>query len=565
MKNVARVRAFDKLGAVTKLLYFPKIILLALLLCVVDAHAARRPNIVLILADDMGFSDLGCYGSEIQTPNLDKLAAGGLRFTQFYNTARCCPTRAALMTGLYSHQAGVGHMVESMGRPIANIGLPGYAGDLSPHCVTIAQVLSQAGYHTAMSGKWHVTPAETTDKKNWPRQRGFEKYFGIIHGAASYFDPSGILIRDNESIGKVGTNFYLTDAIASNAVKFIDTFAKEQKPFFMYVAFTAPHWPVHALPEDIAKYRGKYGNNWEKFREARYRKQIELGIIDAKWKLTPRDLPGSWSGPEFADWQDSRMAGYAAQIDRLDQNVGKILAKLRDSGQGENTLVFFLSDNGACAEHLGPKISGPIVPTKSPTGGPMRKGNRPDVIPGGPDTYASYGQPWANVSNTPFRLYKHWVHEGGISTPLICNWPGVIKAGTMTSQPGHLIDIMATCVDVAGASYPKTFNGQTITAMEGISLFPVLEGKKRKGHEAIFWEHEGNRAVRSGKWKLVSKHPDTWELYDMEADRTELHNVAAEHPAQRKKMIAMYDAWAKRADVVPWDDVQRRFKQAEKR
>ncbi|MDB6059767.1 MAG: sulfatase, partial [Verrucomicrobiales bacterium] len=262
-------------------------------LSVLQTEAAPRPNIVLIMADDMGFSDLGCYGSEIHTPNLDQLAAHGLRFTQFYNTARCCPTRAALMTGLYSHQAGVGHMVENMSEPIANIGLPGYAGDLSPHCVTIAQVLSTAGYHTAMSGKWHITPAITNDKKNWPRQRGFEKYFGLIHGGGSYFDPNGNLVRGNEPVKNVGTNFYLTDAIADNAVQFISDFAQDKKPFFVYVAFTAPHWPVHALPEDIAKYRGKYHNNFDQFREARYKKQIELGIIDGKWPLSPRDTPGS--------------------------------------------------------------------------------------------------------------------------------------------------------------------------------------------------------------------------------------------------------------------------------
>jgi arylsulfatase len=495
---------------------------------------------------------------------LDKLAADGLRFTQFYNTARCCPTRAALMTGLYSHQAGVGHMTENMGLTLPDIGFPGYAGDLSPHAVTIAQVLSTAGYHTAMSGKWHVTPPMNGSKKNWPRQRGFEKFFGIIHGGSSYFDPNGNLVRDNDYVENVGTNFYLTDAIASNAMQFIGDFAQEKKPFFVYVAFTAPHWPLHALPEDIAKYRGKYGNHWQEFREARFKKQIELGIVDPKWELTPRDLPGSWTEDKFADWQDSRMAAYAAQVDRLDQNVGKIVAKLRETGQFENTLVFFLSDNGGCAEHLGPKISGPIVPKKSTDGGPMHKGNSPNIIPGTPDTYASYGQPWANVSNTPFRLYKHWVHEGGISTPLICNWPGVIKPGTMTSQPGHVIDIMATCIDVAGAKYPRKFNDQKITPLAGVSLLPILHGKLRT-RPAIFWEHEGNRAVRDGEWKLVSKHTNQWELFNMTDDRTEMHNLAAAQPDKVKKMVAMYDDWAKKSDVQPWELVQQKFEEAKQK
>lgn len=529
-----------------------------------NADAAPRPNIVLIMADDMGFSDLGCYGSEIHTPNIDKLAATGLRFTQFYNTARCCPTRAALMSGLYPHQAGVGHMVEHMEQPIENIGLRGYVGDLSPHCVTIAQVLSTAGYHTAMSGKWHVTPAATKDKKNWPRQRGFEKYFGIIHGGSSYFDPNGNLVRDNERIKHVGTNFYLTDAIAENAMEFISDFAQDTKPFFIYVAFTAPHWPLHALPEDIAKYRGKYGNHWDQFREARHKKQIELGIVDGKWPLSPRDPPGSWGDEKFADWQDSRMAAYAAQVDRLDQNVGKILTKLRETGQLDNTLVFFLSDNGGCAENLGAKFSSAIVPAKSPTGGPMHKGNSPNIIPGGPDTYASYGQPWANVSNTPFRLYKHWVHEGGISTPLICNWPGVTQPGTMTSQIGHVIDIMATCLEVAGAKYPKTFNDNKITPLAGVSLLPILEGQQRKVRP-IFWEHEGNRAVRWGDWKLVSRYTNSWELYNMVADRTELNNLAPQNPEKVKKMIAMYDDWAKKSDVVPWEIVEKKFAELKKK
>jgi arylsulfatase A-like enzyme len=537
-------------------------VLLAFLLCSCAAFAAKRPNIVLIMADDMGFSDVGCYGSEIHTPNIDKLAANGLRFTQFYNTARCCPTRAALMTGLYPHQAGVGHMVENMEQMIPDIHLPGYAGDLSPHAVTIAQVLSTAGYHTAMSGKWHITPAAKPEKNNWPRQRGFQKFFGIIHGGASYFDPLKNLVRDNDTIENVGTNFYLTDAIADNAVQFISDFAQDKTPFFVYVAFTAPHWPLHALPADIAKYRGKYSNNWEQFREARYKKQIELGIINPKWALSPRDVsPSDWNKPEFADWQDSRMAVYAAQVDRLDQNVGKIVAKLRESGQLDNTLIFFLSDNGACAEHLAPKFGGPIVPKRSITGGPMHKGNSPKIIPGGPDTFASYGQPWANVSNTPFRLYKHWVHEGGISTPLICHWPGVTKPGTMTSQPGHVIDIMATCIEVAGAEYPKQFKGQNITPLAGVSLLPIIEGKQRK-MPTLYWEHEGNRAVRSGEWKLVSRYTNSWELYNIEADRTELNNVAAEHPKEVKKLLAMYETWAKKSDVYPWDKVQQLLEEA---
>jgi arylsulfatase A-like enzyme len=518
--------------------------------------AAKRPNIVLILVDDMGFSDLGCYGSEIATPNLDRLAAGGLRFTQFYNCARCCPTRASLMTGLYPHEAGVGHMVERGGIPIRDTRFPAYRGDLSKQAVTIAQVLQAAGYHTAMSGKWHVTPM-TEAKHNWPLQRGFEKYFGLIHGAASYFDPSGILVRDNEVIKPEGANFYLTDAIADNAVRYLTEFGKERKPFFLYAAFTAPHWPLHARPEDIAKYKGRYTNNWAELRQARYQKQIGMGLINPQWPLSPRDMTNApLSDPKYAEWQDARMAVYAAQIDRLDQNIGKIIAKLKEIGAAENTLVFFLSDNGGCAENLGPTTGGPYVPATAPGGGPMRKGNSPEIFPGPADTYASYGQAWANVSNTPFRYYKHWVHEGGISTPLIAYWPAKIKPAGITRQTGHLIDIMATCLDVAGAKYPKTFNGEKIIPLEGRSLLPVLQGKERKGHDVIFWEHEGNRAVRQGKWKLVGRYANDWELYDMDADRTELNNLATKQPAKVEELKKLYEAWAARVGIEPWDKVK---------
>ncbi len=522
--------------------------------CFLSAPAAEksRPNILLMMADDMGFSDLGCYGSEIATPNLDQLAAGGLRFTQFYNTARCCPTRAALLTGLYPHQAGVGHMVESGGRPLPDHGFAGYKGDLSDRAVTIAEALRLAGYHTAMAGKWHVTPF-TESKHNWPLQRGFEKYYGIIHGASSYYDPAS-LTRDNQPARTEGGHYYLTDAISDNAARYIGEFGKQPQPFFLYVAFTAPHWPLHALPEDIAKYKDKYLGGWDALREARHKKQIELGLVDAKWPLTPRDKNVSaWTDAPDQEWQAHRMAVYAAQIDRLDQGIGKILARLKEAGADNNTLVLFLADNGGCAENLGANMHAPYVPEAAPDGSPMRTGNSTAILPGPPDTYASYGPPWANVSNTPFRLYKHWVHEGGIATPLIAWWPATIKKRTITAQPGHLIDLMATCLDVAGASYPKSYHGKQIIPLEGKSLLPIFQGKTRAGHEEIYWEHEGNRAVRQGKWKLVSRHPGEWELYDMEADRTELNNLAVQHPEKVRELAAKFDVWAKKAGVVPWE------------
>ena len=512
----------------------------------------KRPNIIVMMADDMGFSDLGCYGSEISTPNIDALAKNGVRFTQFYNTARCCPTRAALLTGLYSHQAGVGHMVEDHGKP-------GYRGDLNRQCVTIAEALRPAGYHTAMSGKWHVTPWKADDKHNWPLQRGFEHYFGIIHGAASYYNPVS-LVRDNEQVQPDRPDFYLTDAIAQNAIQYIGDFAGKADPFFLYCAFTSPHWPLHALPDDIEKYRDRYKDGWDALRAGRHRRMLEMGIVKSKWPLTPRDphVP-AWEDVKDKEWQTRRMAVYAAQIDRMDRNVGRIVAKLRETGALENTLILFLADNGGCAEELptNPKNWAIHIPHQTRGGKPMRQGNDAQIMPGPEDTYQSYGMGWANASNTPFRLYKHWVHEGGISTPFIAHWPaGIQQRNSLTEQPGHLIDIMATCVDVAGAKYPSSYRGNSITPLEGKSLLPILQGRRREPRGPIFWEHEGNRAVREGNWKLVSRYPDKWELYDLEADRTEMNDVAAKEPDRMARMVNAYETWAKRANVLPWDEIK---------
>jgi arylsulfatase len=304
------------------------------------------------------------------------------------------------------------------------------------------------------------------------------------------------------------------------------------------VAYTAPHWPLHAWPEDIARYRGKYQIGWDELRQRRHARQIELGLLDARWPLTPRDAQAPpWSDAANKDDLDLRMAVYAAQIDRMDQNVGRLVAKIRALGQIDNTLILFLSDNGGCAE---------VVDR-----------GKPGVPAGDKDSFLSYGLPWANASNTPFRLYKHWVHEGGISTPLIAHWPSVItKGGGITPQVGHVIDLMATCADVAGAEYPASFHEKPIIPLEGKSLLPIFRGRQREGHHAIFWEHEGNRAVRQGKWKLVSRYPGKWELYDIEADRTELHDLAADHPDKVRELVGLYEGWAQRANVVPWGQLQ---------
>jgi arylsulfatase len=531
--------------------------------------AAPRPNIVVILSDDMGFSDIGCYGGEIQTPNLDRLAANGLRFTQFYNTARCCPTRASLLTGLYPHQAGVGHMMDDRGRD-------GYRGDLNRNCVTIAEALKPAGYRSYAVGKWHVTRHTKADgpKHNWPLQRGFDRYYGTIHGAGSYFDPSS-LVRDNTTLTAASdpdyrpANYYYTDAISDHAVRFISDHQRDRpaQPFFLYVAYTAAHWPLHAKPDDIAKYRGRYDAGYASIRQARFEKEKQLGLIDPKWKLSPQ--AGQWDAVTNKAWEARCMEVYAAQVDAMDQGIGRILAALRQAGQWDNTLVFYLQDNGGCAENMGRgghthRADKPTLPPLAPDF--LQLGSRPKqtragwpllggtgVMPGPEDTYIAYGRGWANVSNTPFREYKHWVHEGGIATPLIAHWPAGIKAhGELRAQPGHLIDLLATCLDVAGAKYPTEFNGQKITPLEGRSLVPAFAGQPIE-REAIFWEHEGNRAIRMGPWKLVAKSPaGPWELYDLDADRSEMNDLARQQPDRVNDMVARWEAWAKRAHVLPW-------------
>jgi arylsulfatase A-like enzyme len=548
---------------------------LALALVATPAVAADKPNVLIILTDDMGFSDLGCYGGEIRTPNLDALATGGLRFTQFYNTARCCPTRAALLTGMYSHQAGVGHMMDDKGSDA-------YRGDLNPKTPTIAEALKPAGYRAYAVGKWHVTRfgGPNGPKHNWPLQRGFDRYYGTIHGAGSYFDPA-TLTRDNTAISPYADpeykpeRFYYTDAITDHAVRFLGDHVKDHKdqPFLMYVAYTAAHWPMHALPEDVERYHGKYDGGYEPTRTARFEKAAKLGLIDPKQGSSP--MAGQWDKVINKKWEAACMEVYAAMVDRMDQGVGKIVAELKRTGQLDNTLVLFLQDNGGCAEVQGrtgnkdhPNIDRPDKPTLPPLkpeallppgsvppqtrdGYPVRMG--PKAMPGTADTYVAYGPGWANVSNTPFREYKHWVHEGGISTPLIAHWPGGIAAdrnGQLVKDPGHLIDVMATCLDVAGAT-PKA----EVPKPEGVSLRPAFAGKQLDRKEPIFWEHEGNRAVRQGQWKLVAKNDQAWELYDIDADRVEQHDLAAKEPAKVSELSAAWEAWAKKVGVRPWDEI----------
>jgi len=516
----------------------------------------KRPNILLILNDDMGFSDIGCYGGEVQTPNLDDLADGGLRYTGVYNTARCCPSRASMLSGLHPHQANVGHMT-------SDDGIDGYRGDLSSNCVTIAEVLRDAGYATYMSGKWHVTRYMNGPKDSWPCQRGFEEFYGTIQGAANYFAPI-TLTRNNDSLETPRGDYYYTDAISDKAVEFLQTHSQEKsdQPFFAYVAYTAPHWPLHAPPEDIERYKGRFDEGWDALREQRLERMVEMGLIRPEWKLTPRDpSQPEWTDAENKEWQLRRMEVYAAQIDRMDQGIGRILDALRETGELDNTLVVFLADNGGCAEELPyPDTwisrAGLLARLDTCDGRPIRVGNDPESMPGDEETYQSYGVPWANLSNTPFRLYKHWVHEGGISTPFIVHWPaGIAARGELRHQLGQLPDIMATFLDVADAPYPQEFNGHTIPPAEGFSLAPTFDDGPAI-RDVLYWEHEGNKAVRRGKWKLVCKYPGPWELYDMDADRSELSDLSAAFPEIVKELAGLHDAWAARCKVMPWAELQ---------
>lgn len=521
---------------------------------------AQQPDIFVILNDDMGYSDIGCYGGEIDTPNLDSLAENGLRLTQFYNTARCCPSRASLLTGLYPHQADVGHMV-------GNDDIDGYLGDLSMNAATLAEALKPAGYATAMSGKWHVT-GHLDAPGNWPCQRGFDRYYGMLCGAASYFDPHH-LKRNNEAI-RLEPGQYFTDTISDEAVEQLkDHHARHpEQPIFQYVAYTAPHWPLHALPEDMAKYRGRFAEGWDRLREKRLMRMREMGILHDDWELSSRD-PGepAWDAADHPEWQQRRMEAYAAQIDRMDQGIGRIVEALRETGRLENTLILFLADNGGCAEGIGNKGQNFFNPGRSSgreftrDGRPVRYGNRPEIVPGPEDTYASYGRAWANLSNTPFRKYKCWTHEGGISTPLVVHFPKGIKGrNELRHHPAQLPDIMATLLDYAGATYPERIGERDIKPCEGYSMRPVFEADQAHGRQVLYWEHEGNAAIRRGRWKLVRDYPAPWELYDIEADRSEVHDLAEQHPALVEELATLWKDWADRIHVMEWNELKERRK-----
>ena len=443
---------------------------------------------------------------------------------------------------------------------------PEYQGYLKENCVTIAESLRASGYSTYMSGKWHVGgDYNLADPDSWtpgapdnplPTQRGFDRYYGILTGAGNFYFPKTLM--DQETLVPLDVDdFYLTDAISDNAAKMVGEAADRDAPFFMYVAYTAPHWPLHAPEEDIARYEGQYKRGWDYLRTGRHEELKGMGVLDEKWEISPRDDSSRlWDEAQNPDWEDIRMAVYAAQIDRLDQGVGRILDALRSRNMDGNTLIMFLSDNGGCAEFLAEDGSMP-QPARyggvNPDGTQVQVGNIPNLRPGGPQTFMSYDLPWANASNTPFRRFKRWTHEGGISMPFIMSWPDRITEPGIVHSPSHLIDIMPTCLDAARASHPAERAGQPTMPLEGESMLTAIENRAWSRDQPIFWEHEGSRAVRQGQWKLVSAVGERWELYDMEQDRTELDDLYHKNPDKARELENLYAQWAERCGVLPWN------------
>lgn len=472
----------------------------------VSATAADRPNIVLMMVDDLGFSDFGCYGSEIETPNIDRLANGGVRMSQFYNTAKCHSSRICLLTGEYTFQAG---------------------NDAMDKALTVAEVMQANDYFTAMTGKWHL------DQQ--PTDRGFMRYWGHLSGATNFFTGDDTFRLNGEAWSDFGDDFYTTDANVDYAIEFINEGLGSGKPFFQYIAFNAPHYPLQARKKDVLKYKGRYAMGWDKLRAARYAKQQKLGLIDDRCKLSERpDYIPSWEKltPDERQWEEDRMEVFAAMVDCVDQNVGRLVQHLKDKGVYDNTLIMLCSDNGAC---------------------PFERTRGKDLKPWNPKSYWCYDVGWAHAGNTPFRWYKQNQHEGGISSPLIAHWPAGMNAesGSISHQPGHLIDLLATCIDVSHSTYPTEFAGKATTAIQGKSLLPIFLGKQRQPHEWMYFQYADNRAIRKGDMKVVSVKGGKWELYNLLDDRSELNDLAAAKPEVAKELSELWHKVAGTIDEAP--------------
>lgn len=518
-----------------------------------------RPNIIVIMADDMGFSDLGCYGGEIDTPNIDGLAESGLQFTQFYNAARCCPTRASLLTGQYPHGVGVGRNGVTMQR----------------NGVTIAEALQRGGYDTSMFGKWHLSVMDPLEEKrkqiawlnhqydpdrpfapldSYPVARGFDEHYGVIWGVVNYFDPFS-LVDGYDPVETVSEDYYITDAINRRAAQAVEKYAGRERPFFMYVAHTAPHWPLHAREEELQKYEGRYEEGWDRLREERFDRQVELGLFEEDRVTLPPVQDGNADWPQLSgeekQFEAGKMAAHAAMVDRMDQGIGWILAALEETGQLDNTLIMLLSDNGSSPEL--PKKWGPGLDRPSET----REGRKiryQGFDRAGPETtFAGIGPPWASATNTPFRYWKAEQYEGGAHTPFIAHWPAGLgtEPGSSTDQVGHIMDVLPTCLDLADVDYPDRYNGHEIRSLDGKSLSPVFQGDEREGHEQIFFEHVGGKAVLEDEWKLVTLRSgdDPWRLYNLAEDPTETMDLSSEYPKRVEAMKRNWRRWARDVGV----------------
>ncbi len=495
---------------------------------------ALRPNIILIMCDDMGFSDIGCYGGEVETPTIDKLAAEGMRFTQFYNNAKCTTTRASILTGLYPRFGKPGHLRSNM--------------------VTLGEALKEAGYRTSLSGKWHLLRSKTQkqktpgswfkdfDKVSHPFYRGFDRYYGVLDGCCNFFNPlqadpkyKGGRIRnfglDGQPVLEFAEDYYTTDAFTDHAIQTIEQSAGKDQPFFVHITYTAPHYPLHAKPEDIAKYRHRFKMGWNEMRKQRWERQKQMKLVDESWTLTGEDSKSySWEESN-QDFENHRMAVYAAMIDSMDQNIGRLVKTLDRTGAIDNTVILFLSDNGGCSEEPG--------------------GRDPSKRNAGPgDDYVAVGPAWGWAQNAPFRRYKSWVHEGGITTPMVAWWPGKVPAGAINRQPAHIIDLLPTFLELAGSEYPKTYKGHEILPCEGLSMVSLLKGQSRKGHDQLAWFWSGNKAIRQGDWKLVwDKLIKKWELYNLSVDRCETKDLSVAHPERVEAMQEAYRVWAEKVEL----------------
>ena len=517
----------------------------------------KKTNVVLVLADDMGYSDLGCYGGEIRTPVLDNLGRTGVRLSSLYNTARCSPSRASLLTGLHPHQTGIGILTK-------NDSPEGYPGSLNDKCVTMAEVLRSAGYRTGLVGKWHLCSDVSAPNDAWPTRRGFDEFWGTLSGCGSYYQPQTLHRGESDAGSETDEpDFFYTQAITAEAERFIRS-CSEDTPFFLFVSYTAPHWPLHARDSEIAEYDGVFDDGWDELRDQRIRRSIREGVLPEHTELSDRDsTQPRWEDEPHKKWQARRMQVYAAQVSLMDEGIGRIVESLRQTGQWDNTLFLFLSDNGASAEGLLEDVGGDdflkrpdIASLATRDGDRVLVGNSPDIVPGPENTYSSYGRPWANLSNTPFRFYKRWVHEGGIATPLIAHWPnGRLSAGTIVHTPFQLVDILPTVLEATRVDYPEHFPGRTVFPLEGRSMVSALQGGTTT-NVPLYWEHIGNAALRDGPWKIVREYPHEWELYNIDRDRTELHNVAGENPDVVARLTRLWQDWANRVGVIPWEDMR---------